>query len=80
MVFPILIEALETNLKSHWSKNVQDLTQNVKVLLEELEPILYKTCFERIEIRELEVRLEEDTRRKRWERIKMVARANNLLY
>ncbi|KAI3825722.1 hypothetical protein L1987_07308 [Smallanthus sonchifolius] len=43
-VFPILVEAIETNLKLHWSKNVQQLTQNVKILLQELDPILYKRC------------------------------------
>ncbi|KAI3717820.1 hypothetical protein L1987_69678 [Smallanthus sonchifolius] len=43
-VFSIVVEAIETNLKLHWSKNVQQLTQNVKILLQELDPLLYKTC------------------------------------
>ncbi|PWA94000.1 Armadillo-type fold [Artemisia annua] len=78
MVFPIVVEAIEKNLKSHWSTNVQQLTQNVKMLLDELEPVLYKKCLERMEKRELKTRLEECTRRNRWERIEMAAIANNM--
>ncbi|CAH1424558.1 unnamed protein product [Lactuca virosa] len=75
MVFPYIVEALEKNLTCHWSKNVQELTENVKILLQELDPILYKTCVEMIKIRELTARLEENTRRRKWERIEMAALA-----
>ncbi|KAI3504547.1 hypothetical protein L1887_26101 [Cichorium endivia] len=75
IVFPYLVEALEKNLALHWSKNVQQLTQNVKILLQELDSVLYKKCLERIEIRELTTRLEENTRRKKWERIEIASRA-----
>ncbi|CAI9283761.1 unnamed protein product [Lactuca saligna] len=75
MVFPYIVEALEKNLTCHWSKNVQELTENVKILLQELDPILYKRCVEMIKIRELTVRLEENTRRRKWERIEMAALA-----
>ncbi|KAD5507711.1 hypothetical protein R6Q59_031494 [Mikania micrantha] len=44
MVSPILVEAIEMNLKLHWSKNVQELTQSVKKLLQELNPLVYKKC------------------------------------
>lgn len=75
MVFPYIVEALEKNLTCHWSKNVQELTENVKILLQELDPILYKTCVEMIKIRELTARLEENTRRRKWERIEMATLA-----
>ncbi|KAL4566689.1 hypothetical protein LXL04_030810 [Taraxacum kok-saghyz] len=78
MVFPYLVEALEKNLTCHWSTSVQDLTQNVKILLEELEPTLYKTCLEMIKIHELTARLEENTRRRKWERIEMISREHIL--
>lgn len=79
MVFPIVVEAIEKNIKSHWSTNVQQLTQNVKMLLDELEPVHYKKCLERMEKRELTTRLEENTRRNRWERIEMAALVNMVL-
>ncbi|XP_071694383.1 serine/threonine protein phosphatase 2A 57 kDa regulatory subunit B' kappa isoform-like [Rutidosis leptorrhynchoides] len=75
-VFPVLVEALEKNLKRHWSKNVQQLTQNVKLLLQELEPVLYNTCLEGIAKREFMARLKEFARRKRWERIELLAAVN----
>ncbi|KAJ0539919.1 putative protein phosphatase 2A, regulatory B subunit, B56, armadillo-like helical [Helianthus annuus] len=49
IVFPILVEAIEMNLKLHWSKNVQQLTQSVKNLLQELNPLLYKRCLNRLD-------------------------------
>ncbi|KVH99009.1 Armadillo-type fold [Cynara cardunculus var. scolymus] len=76
-VFPVLVEAIEKNLTLHWNKNVRELTHNVKTLLEDLEPVLYRKCLEMNEIHWLTTRLDENTRRKRWERIEMVARTNN---
>nr|XP_043639591.1 serine/threonine protein phosphatase 2A 57 kDa regulatory subunit B' beta isoform-like [Erigeron canadensis] len=77
MVFPILVEAIEKNIMLHWCKSVQQLTLNVKVLLEELEPVLYKTCLEGIRIHEFTAKLEENARRTTWEKIEMAAKANN---
>ncbi|KAI3673613.1 hypothetical protein L6452_39737 [Arctium lappa] len=76
-VFPILVEAIEKNLMWHWNKNVRELTQNVKTLLEDLEPALYRKCLEMIEIHKLTTRIDENTRRKRWERIETITRAKN---
>lgn len=41
-VFPVLVDAMETNLKFHWSENVRQLTENVKILLQEHDPVLYR--------------------------------------
>ncbi|GFY94561.1 protein phosphatase 2A regulatory B subunit family protein [Actinidia rufa] len=40
-VFPVIVEGMEKNLKWHWSKSVKQLTENVKAMLEEMEPGLY---------------------------------------
>lgn len=39
-VFPMVVEGMERNLKEHWSKSVKQLTKNVQVMLEEMDPIL----------------------------------------
>lgn len=43
-VFPVVIEGMEKNLKWHRSKRVRQLTENVKVALEEMDPIFYSEC------------------------------------
>ncbi|XP_019240886.1 PREDICTED: serine/threonine protein phosphatase 2A 57 kDa regulatory subunit B' beta isoform-like [Nicotiana attenuata] len=42
-VFPVLVERMEKNLEGHWSKNVRQLTGNVKGMLEALAPFLYSS-------------------------------------
>lgn len=40
-VFPVIIEGMEKNVRSHWSDSVKELAHNVKAILEEMNPILY---------------------------------------
>ncbi|KAL7243027.1 hypothetical protein ACSBR1_015438 [Camellia fascicularis] len=58
-VFPVIVEGMERNLKWHWSKSVKQLTENVKVMLEEMEPSLYNQCLLRLQSRESVARQEE---------------------
>ncbi|GLU02706.1 hypothetical protein SLE2022_199470 [Rubroshorea leprosula] len=72
-VFPVIIEGMEKNLKFHWSKSVKQLTENVKAMLEDMDPNLYHRCLEEKDIRELEARQEEMKRKERWERLELAA-------
>ncbi|KAM2798479.1 hypothetical protein COP1_003432 [Malus domestica] len=72
-VFPVVVEGMEKNLKWHWSKSVQQLTENVKVMLEEMDPVLYSKCLEEIELRESKANQAEIKRKEKWDRIEMAA-------
>ncbi|XP_022719861.1 serine/threonine protein phosphatase 2A 57 kDa regulatory subunit B' beta isoform-like [Durio zibethinus] len=76
-VFPVVVEGMEKNLKQHWSKSVKQLTENVKAMLEEMDPTLYDRCFQEIEHRESEARQEEMKRKQKWDRIEMAAAKQN---
>lgn len=74
-VFPVIVEGMEKNLKLHWSKSVKQLTENVKVMLEQMDPNLYSKCLEATEIRESAARQEEMKRKETWRRIETLAAA-----
>lgn len=74
-VFRVIVEGLENNLKWHWSKGVRQLTENIKMMLEEMDPSLYAKCLREIEIQESEALQEEIERKQKWERIERMAAA-----
>lgn len=78
-VFPMVVEGMERNLKEHWSKSVKQLTKNVQVMLEEMDPNLYYKCIEEMDSRESTAQREETERKERWTRIESAAaaRGNN---
>lgn len=76
-VFPIVVEGMERNLKWHWSKSVCQLTANLKVMLEEMDQILYSKCLEEINHRESVARQAEIKRKETWDRIEMAAAKNH---
>ncbi|XP_059654917.1 serine/threonine protein phosphatase 2A 57 kDa regulatory subunit B' beta isoform-like [Cornus florida] len=76
-VFPVIVAGVEKNLKIHWSQSVQQLTENVKVMLEETEPGLYSKCLQEIERQEFAAGQEEMKRKEKWERIEIVAAARS---
>lgn len=45
-VLPIMVEVMERNLHRHWSPSICQLTQNVKLMLEEMDPIFYSKCLQ----------------------------------
>ncbi|XWS24851.1 hypothetical protein CRYUN_Cryun27aG0020400 [Craigia yunnanensis] len=78
-VFPVVVEGMEKNLKLHWSKSVKQLTENVKAMLEEMDPTLYYRCLQEIDHRESEAHQEEMKRKQKWDRIEMAAKQNQFL-
>ncbi|KAI8024905.1 Serine/threonine protein phosphatase 2A 57 kDa regulatory subunit B' kappa isoform [Camellia lanceoleosa] len=78
-VFPVIVEGMERNLKWHWSKSVKQLTENVKVMLEEMEPSLYNQCLLRLQSRESVASQEEKKREEKWEKIEMAAAGKQFL-
>ncbi|KAI8024901.1 hypothetical protein LOK49_LG02G03962 [Camellia lanceoleosa] len=78
-VFPVIVEGMERNLKWYWSKSVKQLTENVKVMLEEMERSLYNQCLLRLQSRESVARQEEKKREEKWEKIEMAAAGKQFL-
>lgn len=78
-VFPVVVEGMEKNLKWHWSKSVRQLTENVKLMLEEMDPILYSKCLQEIELRGSKAHQAEIKRKQNWDRIEMAAARHQYL-
>lgn len=78
-VFPVVVQGMEKNLKCHWSSSVKQLTQNVKEMLQGLEPSLYIKCLSRLELEESAAQHREMTRKEMWERVEMAAANRNQL-
>nr|GMC83479.1 serine/threonine protein phosphatase 2A 57 kDa regulatory subunit B' beta isoform-like [Ipomoea batatas] len=78
-VFPILVRGLEDNLKGHWSTSVKELTQNVKRMLQELDPCLYTNCLLHLEIQQTLLHQQHISRRHKWNTIEEKAAANTQL-
>ncbi|KAH6768652.1 hypothetical protein C2S51_013988 [Perilla frutescens var. frutescens] len=78
-VLPVLVEGMEENLRGHWSKSVRQLTENVKEMLVEMEPILYSRCLSELDHNQSAAREAETRRRERWERLEMAAKLNQFI-
>ncbi|XVF63257.1 hypothetical protein PTKIN_Ptkin09bG0073100 [Pterospermum kingtungense] len=78
-VFPVVVEGMEKNLKLHWSKSVKQLTENVKAMLEEMDPTLYNRCLQEMEHRQSQAVQEEIKRKHNWDRIEMAAKQRHFL-
>lgn len=76
-VFPVVVQGMEKNLKGHWSVSVRQLTENVKEMLEEMEPMLYSKCLSELDRRDLAIGEDETTRKERWERVEEMAAKMN---
>ncbi|XP_061337474.1 serine/threonine protein phosphatase 2A 57 kDa regulatory subunit B' beta isoform-like [Gastrolobium bilobum] len=78
-VFPVIVEGMEKNLKWHWSKSVRQQTESVKVMLEEMDPVLYSKGLRDMEAKESEAHQQHIKRKLRWERIESAAAKNQFL-
>lgn len=75
-VFPVVVDGMEKNLKRHWSKSVRQLTENVKEMLEEMEPDVYSKCLSQLGHLECVTTEAEMMRKERWRILEMVAQRN----
>ena len=75
----MVVEGMEKNLRRHWSKSVKQLTENVKTMLQKMEPSLYDKYLQEMEDREILARQEELNRKKIWERIESEAARNQFV-
>lgn len=61
-VMPLILPALERNIRSHWNQAVLNLTQNIKKLLYEMDEELFLACKKKFEEEEVKQDLMEKQR------------------
>lgn len=72
VILPIIFEALERNIQSHWNQAVHGLTVNVRKMFLEMDVDLFEECQRQYAEREANARELEEQRELTW---KMLADA-----
>ncbi|OIV90948.1 hypothetical protein TanjilG_16908 [Lupinus angustifolius] len=73
VILPVIFEALEKNMKSHWNKSVHGLTANVRKMLQEMDAELFEECENQYLEKEARDRESEERRELTWKRLEAVA-------
>lgn len=77
-ILPIIFEALEKNVQSHWNQAINGLTMNVKRMFHEMDAELFEQC--RLAYAEKESRASEleQQRELTWKRLEKAAQAGGV--
>lgn len=75
-VFPVIAEGMEKNLRWHWNESVRRLTEIVKVMVQEMDPVLYSKALQDLKAKESASEQEALKRKQRWELIELAATQN----
>jgi len=78
VVLPIIFEALEKNIKSHWNQAVHGLTVNVRKMFVEMDAELFEECQRQFEEREAKAKELEVQRELNWKRLAEAASQNGV--
>lgn len=73
VILPIVLPALEKNVRNHWNQAVVNLTFNVKKMFAEMDEELFLTCHAQYEEEEEELTLAAEKRKEAWERLEHAA-------
>ncbi|GAV81128.1 B56 domain-containing protein [Cephalotus follicularis] len=73
IILPIIFEALEKNIQSHWNQAVHGLTVNVRKMFLEMDIELFEECRRQFEEKESRAREVEEQRELTWKRLADVA-------
>ncbi|TXG58436.1 hypothetical protein EZV62_016265 [Acer yangbiense] len=76
VILPIIFEALEKNIQSHWNQAVHGLTVNVRKMFFEMDAELFEECQSHYTEKESRAREVEDQRELTWKRLADVAAQN----
>lgn len=75
VVLPIIFEALEKNIQSHWNQAVNGLTANVRKMFLEMDAELFEECQRQYQEKEAHARDLEEQRELTWRRLEAVVAA-----
>lgn len=73
VILPIIFEALERNVQSHWNQAVHGLTVNVRKMFLEMDVELFEQCQRAYEEKQARAQQVEEQRQLTWRRIAQVA-------
>ncbi|CAI0469232.1 unnamed protein product [Linum tenue] len=73
VVLPILFDALEKNIQTHWNQAVHGLTVNVRKMFLEMDTELFEECQRQYEEKESRAKEVEEQREMTWKRLADVA-------
>lgn len=73
VVLPVIFEALEKNVRSHWNQAIHGLTTNVQRMFHEMDPELFEECQKEYYEKESRAAELEEKRKLTWQRLEMVA-------
>lgn len=75
VILPIIFDALEKNIQSHWNQAVHGLTVNVRKMFFEMDAELFEECQRQYAEREEKARELEEQRELIWQRLAAAAAA-----
>lgn len=73
IILPIIFEALEKNIQSHWNQAVHGLTVNVRKMFLEMDTELFEECQRELAERESKAKELEEQRELTWKKLADVA-------
>ena len=73
VVLPIIFEALERNIQSHWNQAVHGLTVNVRKMFMEMDAELFDECQRQFSEKEARASEVEEQREMTWKKLADVA-------
>lgn len=73
VVLPLIFEALENNMKSHWNRAVHGLTSNVRKMFQEMDAELFEECQKQYLEKEARARESDEKRELTWKKLEAVA-------
>lgn len=69
VILPIIFEALEKNIQSHWNQTVNGLTVNVRKMFSEMDIELFEECQRQFAEKEAKAENLEEQRETKWQRL-----------
>ncbi|XP_047330947.1 serine/threonine protein phosphatase 2A 57 kDa regulatory subunit B' beta isoform-like [Impatiens glandulifera] len=69
VILPIIFDALEKNVQSHWNKAVHGVTVNVRKMFLDMDFELFEECQRQYEEKEARAEETEERRQLRWQRL-----------
>lgn len=79
VIFPIIFEPLEKNLRTHWNQAVHGLTANVRRMFQEMDAELFEKCQREYEEKEAMAEELEEKRELMWKKLEAVASGTGVM-
>ncbi|KAK3149718.1 hypothetical protein QOZ80_3AG0221520 [Eleusine coracana subsp. coracana] len=75
VIFPIIFEALERNIQSHWNQTVHGLTANVRKMFLDMDSELFEECQQQYMEKQAKAKEMQEQRESAWRQLEAVVAA-----